>query len=444
MLKYMVTITEKDVKYYALSSLLLLLLCIFYFFDERSESIPYIAFILNFIFIVRFRKSLPIFLIFIFFSLYSYIAIKANVLGVRVSAWTFYNTPDYINKVLLLNSIFIYSLGNLLNPRTVCNKMNLDAQSFKSHYIFWPLLVVGLLMIQFGIKGDTILDSGSYGGGSVQRSTMHEYFILIYFVLLMVAPKNKFVGLTVVIILILYVAKTILYGGRIEAMQIGILYIYYRWILDRKENRLVVYSIALVGYYVSSVFTKIRENALPLLTGDYMYYLSPIKNEELIKRDYIMNNQGDVLQSSARFLGLVHDGILDTATRVASFFYMLLSVFLPSALVPEYANLGNYRRDYAGAGGGGLISAYFYVWMGYLGPFAIGAFLAYFINKGHKTNQLGFKVYAVILLVMFPRWYAYTPLIVFKFCFLTVVVYLIIKLLYKSFFIKKTTILKEF
>lgn len=440
----MVLIQTNALKYYALSSLLLILLSGFFLMDPASESIAILALSLNLVFVIRFRKALPVFLLFAFFSLYSYVAIKANSLGVRVSAWTYYNTKEYINNVLLLNSLFIYSFGNLLNAKVVATKMNLDAYGFKSHYVFWPLLAVGLLMIQFGIKGDTILDSGKYGGGSVQRSTMHEYFILVYFVLLMVAPKTKLTGVALFLVLIIFIAKTILYGGRIEALQIFVLYIYYRWIFDRKENRVLVYGFALFGYYVSSVFTKIRDNSLPLLRGDYMHYLNPTRSADAVKRDYMMNNEGDVLQSSARFLGFIHDGILDAGTRILSFFYMLLSVFIPSSLMPDYANLGQYRKDLAGSGGGGLVAVYFYTWLGYAGPFLIGAFLAYFINKGYSSRQLGFKIYAAILLVMFPRWYAYTPLLIFKFCFLTVVVYLMVRIVHRTYFLKKGTLVKQF
>lgn len=433
-------ISKSSIKYYAISSVLLLLGCISFFVDKNAEIIPQLCFTLNLVFIVRFRKALPIFLLFIFFSLYSYVAIKANMAGLRVSAWTSFNKPEYINKVLLLNALFIYSFGNLLNPKKVCSKMNLDLYSFKSHYIFWPLLCIGLLMIQFGIKGDTILESGGYGSGTVERSTMHEYFILVYFVLLLVAPKTKFTNVLLFILLVLFVVKTILYGGRIEAVQICILYIYYRWILEQKENKFIIYSLSLLGYYVSSVFGKIRENSLPLLQGDYLYYLNPVKEEALIKRDYIMNNQGDVLQSSARLLGLIQEGILDVFTRIMSFIYMLLSVFMPSSLMPAYSNLSAYRQDFAGSGGGGLVSIYFYAWMGYAGPVFIGAFLAYFINKAYTSHKLAYKVYAAILLVMFPRWYAYNPLLIFKFCFLTVVVYVVFNITYNTFFSRRNAL----
>jgi hypothetical protein len=422
---------------------MVLLMLVWYMVDPASVMVPVFTFSLNMVFLMRFRKSLPVFLLFAFFSLYTFVAIKANYLGLRVSAWVYYNTPEMIHKVIVLNGFFLYAFGNMLNSRTVALSMKLDRAVFKSHYLFWILFAVGVLMVQFGIRGETIFESGKYGEGQVQGSTIHEYFVLVYFILLLVAPPQFFYKLLLGLLLLVFTLKTVLYGGRIVAMEIIVLYVYYNWVLDHKISKGLIYTFSLLAYYASNVFQDIRDNPLPLLRGDLAVYFNPIKTEDSFRKtEYIMNNQGDVLQSSARFIGLMEDGFITLYQRIAGFVYMLLSVVFPSSMAPDYSNLSGYRRDLAGAGGGGLIGAYFYIWMSYAGPFIIGGFLAYFINKGFRSSHIGYKVYAVILLVMFPRWYAYNPLHIFKFCFLTVVVYQLIRLIFNTFLRKSSPFLE--
>ncbi len=434
--------TKEGVRIFALSIMMQILLCYFYISAPEGKEISVLCVSSCVLFALKFRKSIPVFFLFTFFSLYCYAGIEFFFNGIRVSGFRSFTDKASINHVLFINSLFITTIGNVISSRTTQKPLILDDSSYKSAYMFWFLVFVGIVMIQFGIQGENMLVSGGYGQGEVSKSSLHEYFILTFFIILLVKPKNNVLTTIVIYTLyFIYCLKTLLYGGRIEVMQISLLLFSYYFIFPHKVNKTLLFSFVGVAYYFSSVVSRIRNNPIEFLRGNYMPYLNlfykPPRAIEL-PQEYLGNNQGDVLQSSARMLGLIQDGYLDISTRIASFFTMLLSIAFPSDKMPPYTNLASYHQTgkYI-SGGGGLISMYFYVYMSYLGPLFIGIFVGYFINQAFKSKKIGLKVYGVMLLIMFPRWYAYGTIIIFKMCFLTVVVYHVVKLFHSNVFKKK-------
>src|SRR5690606_29816058 len=125
-----------------------------------------------------------------------------------------------------------------------------------------------LLIIIYGIQGENILESG-YGGGEVQKGTLHEYFILIFLLIVLVFPNKSLFGKVVVYSLfILFCFKTILYGGRIEVLQISLLFLYLMWILSGRIKKALVYVGAILVIYVGEVFGSIRSNPSEFLQGN--------------------------------------------------------------------------------------------------------------------------------------------------------------------------------
>ena len=442
-----ITISKNSLKYFVISLIIEITILYLGYREPEGKTISALGLTLCLLYLIKFRRSMIVLFPFLFFASYNYAAVQFFYQGIDIAYFKGFGDALSVNKIVIINSIFIFTLGNTLSAYWVSRKMDLDQKAYKSKYIFWLLFIIGALMIQFGIQGQNMLVSGGYGAGATKTS-MHEYFILVYFLILLVKPRRHIVyTIAIWAIYLIYCVKTLLFGGRVEIMEISILLLAYYWLLPKKENRALLILLILFAFYVSNIISHVRTNPLNFLKGDYISYFNPFYEPPTgkIVRKALGNNQGDVLQSSGRMLALVEDGILDNGTRIKSFFSMLGSIVFPTSALPEYTNLAAFHQvsPYR-SGGGGLVSVYFYAWMGYLGPILVGLFLANFINKGFKPGvSFGFRVYAIILLIMYPRWFAYGPIIIFKFCFLTAVMYVVFHYIFVAAFKSKNELLPK-
>ena len=143
------------------------------------------------------------------------------------------------------------------------------------------------------------------------------------------------------------------------------------------------------------------------------------------------------MQSSSRIIGLIDNGYLDLGKRVVSFIYFCFSSITISSFLPDFVIFARYKQDIYQSGGGGLIGAYSYGWLGIFGPILFGLFIAYFINASFLKRNNYLKVYGILLLITFPRWYAYNPMTISKFCIYGIILFAIFNIKY---FNKKNSI----
>jgi hypothetical protein len=256
-----------------------------------------------------------------------------------------------------------------------------------------------------------------YASDESTKSVIYEYFILFLLIAYYYSNKKKIQLIIILFLFVFYIFKSLLFGGRIEVIQLIILG-FYVLILDfnMKLSSLKLIIGCLMFYYFNQVVGAIRSNPLPLLEGNYIAYLNPFDSILNPKLNYISSNEGDVFQSSARLIGLIDNGILDFYMRIKSFFFFFLSIIIPKSWLPEEASLITYKKDIYNSGGGGFITVYFFAFLGWLGPFVISAYLfwIYKLLNIFKSDYL--KLYGLMLFSTFPRWFAYNPIILFKLC----------------------------
>ena len=166
-------------------------------------------------------------------------------------------------------------------------------------------------------------------------------------------------------------------------VEILLLWFYLFYIYKNKIKIQHLILMSLLGFYLINVVSNIRSNPVEFLRGnDFASFFDPttifVNKSNL---EIISSNEGDVIQSSGRIIGLVDKQEITTTQRLLSFISYLVSPIIPSSLLPTYSNLSSYKQDYFKSGGGGLISIYFFTWLGYIGPVLIGIILAYLINK---------------------------------------------------------------
>jgi hypothetical protein len=230
-----------------------------------------------------------------------------------------------------------------------------------------------------------------------------------------------------------FIARSLLYGGRIEVLEIAILNIFYWFIIPNllKWKHIILFSVC--GMIFFQIFGFLRENP-SLVLGE-----KNINNEIFTdffssffsKTDTKSSTEGDVIQSSARLVGMVDTGILKLDERLISMISFLFSPISYFFDFGELSNLSTYQQSRFISGGGGGVFAYCYVWLGFVGPVVGGILLSMVFNiTKNKFSKYSF-IYFMAAFTTFPRWYSYNPIFFLKFCILPVLIYFIISLFRK-------------
>jgi hypothetical protein len=384
--------------------------------DSNFITAFYISIIIvNLFIIINYRKNITLLFLYIFIFFYTLSLIPYYFYHIDVSPWKDFNEIKYYNTVIYIHGLFL--LIPLISNGTKFDFSDWKFPSNTNKLGFYFFLLVCFLLIQFGVSGTDIFEGGGYAIGESYKSTFFEYFSLFFLLAFYYSSRNNLEILLLVFITLLYVYKSLLFGGRIEVIQLFVL-VSYILISDYKfkfsPTKLIFGCIFL--YYINIVFVGIRTNPLPLLEGRFFDYLNPF-NSNYTDSDYISSNEGDVFQSSARLIGLIENDLLSFTSRIKAFFSFILSIFFPSSWLPEEASLITYKKDIYNSGGGGLISIYFYAFLSWVGPLIISIYIL-FINKFFiKTKSDYIKLYGIMVFATFPRWFAYNPIILFKLCF---------------------------
>lgn len=415
------------------SSLLFVASIISYLFDE-TKILVFSSIAINILFLIKFYRNIPLFLLFAFILMYTRTFSYFLVDGINISFWNDFQTHWIVTKVLVNHLIFIFFLGNLV-PSNLKNNVDLK-RFFKTQPLFFYIFIsIGLLILVFGLSGQTLLQRSNYNDlDSVSKSTMHEYFIIVFLFIYLFSNNGKIHRLLISVLLVTYTLKTFLYGGRIEVVQLGLMYFFLHYVFRKRFRPIYVLFLVFFGVYVSGVISVFRSNPSILLEGNISQALS-LSNLIVVDKDvdYISSNEGDVIQSSARMVGMIENGALTISDRIGSFFSYFLSPIVPQSLLPSYTNLSTFNQDLYRSGGGGLISTYSYVWMGYFGPVVIAIFVSFCIRVFFTRVNIYFGVYGICLLSTFPRWFAYNPIFLVKFCLYAVVLTFILVTIQRSF-----------
>lgn len=424
--------SKKDISFFFLSTLLLGISVVTFLVDDKSKIISLVGFFITASFIFKFSKSIPLLIIFLFFLTYNIDSIKFFYTNIDLTAFPDFQQKDIVNKALVLNGLFVFSLGNYIPSKITENKVSVLDSSISNRFFFWLTFSVCVLILLFAIKGDSIFSGGLYG--DAEKSPLNEYFILLYLLLFLVTPQRFLYKSILYSLGLLYCIKNLLFGGRIEVLQLFLLVFYLLFVLERKVKISAFYFFVLGGFYFNFVMEAIRSNPISFISGNYLDFLNPTN---LVFTDngltYLASNQGDVLQSSGRILGLIQEGFLTYWQRILSFLSFIVSFFIPSKFLPDYANLASYKQDLFRSGGGGLIAVYFYAWLGIIGPVISGGFIGYFIRSLYANKSIYYKLYGLCLLITFPRWYAYNPIGLIKFCLYSVILFFVVTILSKNY-----------
>lgn len=365
-------------------------------------------------------RFLPITVMIFFFSLYFYTPKYFFVDELYLSHHLYNQNAESINFISILNSMFL--IGIFLGIGKLNHQIKkLDIYGkFNEKTAFWLLYILCLIIPFIGQTGSSIFVSGY---GSAEKSTLFEYFIVFYFLLYLLADrKSNIQDLALWAIFFIYISRSLLFGGRVEVVIISLLTLYIRY--DFMRNRSIQFFIlAGLGIMIMQLIAVIRTS--PWLAQE-IFSGNLISTESIIWT--IQTQYGDVYQASLRIIGLLSEGFITTNERITSLFSVIFG-FFPSSWLPEVYNLANYLRNVATTGGGGLVSAYSYVWLGGFGPSIFGIMIGMVIRFGLRKVNYYLGLYCLLLLTFFPRWFAYYPTPLFKVMLVPILILLILSAL---------------
>lgn len=404
------------------------------FIPDTSSLLAVYTLILSIVIVYKSMDNIYMFILFFFFLLYQIPIVLYFCLNIEISSFSDFNDKIMYSETSRIHSLLIFTLflGKFILKKNQV-KLIVVFPSIPNLFSFYFFLIISILVLVFGQSGQTIFETGAYATGLSDKSTLYEYFIIFFALANVFSSRRGFQFYLLQFILVLYIYKSLLYGGRIEVLQVLLLN-FYILIGDKKLNVSTksLFFLLILGYYINILFANIRNQPSILVDFELQKILTPFSINE--NTNLYSSNEGEVFHSSARLIGLINLGYLDILERIYSFFGFVLSIFVPSSFLPSSASLITFMKDEYNAGGGGLISIYFFCWAWYFGPIIIGLFIVYFLNKVNYSKNKYLVLYFFMICSTFPRWFAYNPIILFKICFWIIPLFFIfnkIKISYK-------------
>ena len=286
-----------------------------------------------------------------------------------------------------------------------------------SNLIYWGLFILSLaITVLFKPVGNIYM-----GEEDTSNSSLYEYNLILLYGVYKYAD-NKYKLCLFALECLLYAYFTAISGGRVAIIMLGLLLLTIRF-----QNTFKFKTIAVVGIiciWLMNVYENVRSNPLILFEGNILEVLNPFRQNGLECQN---SNFADVFWASERLLILSDIGELTWSDRLSSLFYFFISPFFSIDTLPDIANLTAYKRDIYTSGGGSLAPVIFYMYLGVIGVYLLARFIVRRLNNIAVINTSFKSTYSVFLVATLPRWFAYYPLQLIKFCVIAAIFILVVE-----------------
>lgn len=356
---------------------------------------------------ITFRKNIMAFVMFIMILYFNYSIIFSRYLYIAYNYYSeFYiNVDDRIYgigiMILLVFMTAIYYFKNNKYKIRIYKKNYYTAED--TNILIVLLMIIILLFIN--IVG---FDHGSYGQRG-STSALYEYsgifFILAYYY----CGKSEISSLLKIMISIIAIGFSIqgfIYGERISGLQF--LIIFFAFMLSHKMTYKSICIISLVGLIVMMGIGTYR--------GSYDSEGITLKLiiNALSDRMFTFNGADLAYYTSLTFV-MVHD-IDSIMNKIGLFLKFILSIFLGSSSVKN-SFLAEYTRKYYYHWYGGIYPYVFYFYLGWIGTIVSSFFAGKIINTIYSIDcefKSYYKLLKIYMIAILPRWYMYSPQILFR------------------------------
>lgn len=380
-----------------------------------------------------------ILVLFAFVSSYVIIPFNYFWFGKHIVSYNPCERLSTVYTVLQIMGIFHFCLLYFLkfSKQTIDKTTTILAESNAT--IFLVLVVLSLLFTTFGSSGQNIFQSGSYGEALDTRnaSSLFGYSLIPLSLCFIYAdtPRRRKICY---ICIAYFCLKDVLFGGRVDTLQLLLILFFIRFQYQWSKKKIVV--LGAIGALFMVLWGAFRSDVNMNMMDLYLKVASSYFSSDS-SIDFQAGNSAEVYYASVRIIYLIEEGLLDMGLRLQALFYFFLSAVVPYSFLPDVANLSSYLQKDYWSGGGGLGPVFFYAFAGLIGVFAFTWFISHSLNQFHKRDLSKFaRYYLILFLATTPRWYAYYPIQLIKFCVVGTLFWIVLEKCFK----KKKTINKEF
>ena len=332
---------------------------------------------------------------------------------VQLSYYTQFNTQRAFFDSAMIHFLFLVSFNFFLIIKQGPEKFTIHKENT---LLFYISIFCCLYATIFGKTGDINFFSLGEYSPDYTRSSLFEYFFVFDLISLKKKKKTKKNMCILYSIAAFYIFKNTLFGGRIESLMCILLLLVVD--LQKKLKFKIIILLLVVGYCFAFLLGIIRT---------YGFSWELIRESFFNNPAVIITQESDVNYSSVRIIEMVRLNVLTIEQRLQSFYLFCLSIFVPRENLPDLADLSLYKQATYPCGGGGLVSAFSYVFLGYIGVVLIGYFVAKIFSNGLSGHKSFKNIFFILTFTTMPRWFAYYPISLFKLALLgSVVVYLLI------------------
>lgn len=342
--------------------------------------------------------------------LYSSYSLYDAINGKKLSIYADLGQNEYLYIVslnIIVSLIVIYVFINLFKHEKL-----ITLSKNKPDIFYYFILIVSAYLIITSLQGESVLESLSYGSNK-NKSSLYEYLVVPIVYLFFRYKVNKFYW----ILIFYYSAKTFLFGGRIEVLEIflGIAFIYTNG-FEKYTRRQIVVSAFFI--FLLLILGYLRENITSIVLG------TAYSNKSY---DYVIGFSPDILYSSMRILHMMDIYNIDFLQKVEALFKIILSPIYFDSAENSLQQLPLFMKNSYESGGGGLFFTFIYSVGGYYALVPIVATIAIILNMSSRS-KFNF-IMALFIVVSMPRWLLYNPIVLFRFVFLGIVIHLFFELL---------------
>jgi hypothetical protein len=414
-----------------LSTIILVYCILILFFPLSIIPLSYILLTLQLLLIFVFRKFKPLAIFFVFvlpYTLVAYLHFIDNEFPLHLGMHLDFDYEKYYIKTFIILAIFWASFSMMLPKLKNAIVIKDSIKFINQPFVFYFSFTIQVLIFLFGRTGNSIFQSGGYGSSDSTVSNLggtaiFEYFLIFYPLSFVFSGNNKLKINMLLILSLIYCIKAISFGGRVEALQcMLIIFLLHFDNATTSLRKIFIYSSFPILFFIIFGYIRAAPNA------SFNEIITMLKDNINLAGYSFFGNQIDVFYSSTRLYGLIDMGIINYIDRLQILFYNFLAIVTPYSLLPTKANMALFLQDQYTAGGGGLLPIFFYVYISYFGVIIIGLILGLFIRKLVKkisncSNY--FLIYMTMLMSTYPRWFAYSSNVIYKFCFYSVILFFI-------------------
>lgn len=359
-------------------------------------------------FILKAESKIELFMLY-FISTYIISYVIAYWLNIRVDVSSLNDTNE--NNLIFINLVYLFYVGYFIQKIQRRKSIkNFNFIKIKGVIYIYDTIIITLLLVEFYLTDFSLLyNLGNYGS-DVKDTYIFEYLNIVFVFYL---ANNKRLNKKLTIYILLHSFFAISDGNRL--MAVGSLLIIFIQYVKYIPKKTILPSILLSFAFLQLI--GIYRSGLPL---------HEFKDNFL--RDTSFNShQGSVIYST---LSIIDFGkSMDLFDKILMSSRYTLSLFLSQFWLPDSYNFTKVISLYTYRPGGGMLLGFFYAFFGYIGGLISGYIVSYSLSWGRCLDKgLSIPPHAILLIILMPRYFAYTPMHLFK----TVLLALVLQLFFNT------------